>query len=89
MAAEPIRISDSDDPRIAVFRSIRERDLVGREGRFLAEGTVVLRMLAAAHARRRGYRAEAILLLENRIGGVAALLAEFPPNVPVYVADRG
>lgn len=89
MAAEPIRISDSDDPRIAVFRSIRERDLVGREGRFVAEGTVVLRMLAAAHAGASGFRAEAILILENRLGGLAEILACFPTEVPVYVADRG
>ena len=88
MAGEPIRITDKDDPRIAAFRSIRERDLVGREGRFVAEGTVVLRMLAAAHASRGGFRAEAILLLENRIDGVAEILADFPPEVPVYVADR-
>ncbi|MBD9373398.1 RNA methyltransferase [Rhizobium sp. ARZ01] len=77
-----------DDPRIAVFRAIRERDLVGREGRFVAEGTVVLRMLAAAHAKQGDFRAEAILLLENRLGGVAEILAAFPPEVPVYVADR-
>lgn len=88
MAAEPIRISDSDDPRIAVFRFIRERDLVGREGRFVAEGTVVLRMLATAHATASGFRAEAILVLENRLGGLAEILARFPAGVPVYVADR-
>ena len=88
MAGAPIRISDSDDPRIAAFRSIRERDLVGREGRFVAEGTVVLRMLAAAHAGTSGFRAEAILILENRLGGLAEILARFPAEVPVYVADR-
>ncbi|MDR6758909.1 tRNA G18 (ribose-2'-O)-methylase SpoU [Mycoplana sp. BE70] len=88
MAAEPIWISDSDDPRITVFRSIRERDLVGREGRFIAEGTVVLRMLAAAHTGASGFRAEAILILENRLGGLAEILACFPAGVPVYVANR-
>lgn len=46
-----IRIEDADDPRIADFHAIRERDLTGRHGRFIAEGTVVLRMLAAAHRR--------------------------------------
>ena len=38
----PIRIDDPDDPRIAAYRDIRERDLVGRQGRFVAEGKVVL-----------------------------------------------
>lgn len=84
---EPIRIEHADDPRIDEFRSIRERDLVGRHGRFIAEGTVVLRMLAAAHGRRSDFLAEKILILENRLAGVADILAAFPDDVPVYVAD--
>ncbi|TDK39788.1 RNA methyltransferase [Rhizobium deserti] len=83
----PIRIEDADDPRIAEFRAIRERDLTGREGRFIAEGTVVLRMLSAAHQHGTDFRAEKILLLENRVGGLVEVLAEFPPEVPVYVAS--
>lgn len=87
MRAAPIRITDPDDPRIAAFRNIRERDLVGREGAFIAEGTVVLRMLAGAHAAAADFRADRILLLENRVEGVADLLQHFPEDVPVYVAS--
>ncbi|APG85735.1 tRNA/rRNA methyltransferase [Sinorhizobium americanum CCGM7] len=86
-AAPPIRIEDPSDSRIAAFLSIKERDLTGRQGRFIAEGTVVLRMLAAAHRSGRGITAEAILLLENRLAGVAELLAQFPADVPVFMAD--
>ena len=86
MANEPIRIDDADDPRVAEFRDIRERDLTGRQGRFIAEGTVVLRMLAAAHERDGAFVAEKILLLENRMAGLADELAAFPAEVPVYVA---
>lgn len=82
-----IAITDPDDPRIAEFRQIRERDLTGRQGRFIAEGTVVLRMLAQAHGTGRGIRAEKILLLQNRVGGLDELLASFPADIPVYVAD--
>lgn len=82
----PIRIEDPEDPRIAEFQAIRERDLTGREGRFIAEGTVVLRMLSAAHKKAREFQAEKILLLENRVEGLSDLLAGFPPQVPVYVA---
>lgn len=85
--APPIRIDDPSDPRVAAFVSIKERDLTGRQGRFVAEGTVVLRMLAAAHHAGRGITAEAILLLESRVAGLAELLAEFPADVPVFVAD--
>jgi tRNA G18 (ribose-2'-O)-methylase SpoU len=83
----PIRIGHADDPRIAEFRSIRDRDLTGREGRFIAEGTVVLRMLAAAHRKAGSFVAEKILLLENRVAGLADILSAFPEDVPVYVAS--
>ena len=87
MAAEPVRIEDPEDPRIAGFVSIRERDLTGRDGLFVAEGTVVLRMLGQAAARANGFAAEAVLVLENRLAGIADLLSAFPPGVPVYVAS--
>lgn len=83
----PIAIDDPLDPRIAAFHAVRERDLTGRQGRFIAEGTVVLRMLARAHADGHGVRAEKILLLRNRLAGVEAVLADFPSEVPVYVAE--
>ena len=86
MAAVPVTIVDAADSRIAEFREIRERDLTGRQGRFIAEGTVVLRMLAQAH-RRGTFAAEKILLLANRAAGVADILAEFPDDVPVYIAE--
>ncbi|WP_137131795.1 RNA methyltransferase [Rhizobium sp. FY34] len=86
MPSPPIRITDADDPRIAEFRGIRERDLVGRRGVFIAEGTVVLRMLAAAHAVGGDFCADKILLLENRVEGVGDILTLYPADVPVYVA---
>lgn len=87
MTSLPIRIDDPADPRISGFVSIKERDLTGRHGLFIAEGTVVLRMLAMAHRAGRGIRAEAILLLENRLEGVGSILLDFPGSVPVYVAS--
>lgn len=87
-ARQIIRINDPHDPRIAEFRDIRERDLVGRHGHFIAEGTVVLRMLAAAHVSAEArFRAEKLLLLENRLEGLGEILAAFPVEVPVYVAS--
>ena len=80
-------ITDAGDPRIADFKDIRERDLTGRQGRFIVEGTVVLRMLAAAHKAGSDFEAESILILENRLAGVADILCEFPSDVPIYVAN--
>ncbi len=48
MPIEITEISDPLDPRVADYIQIRERDLVGREGRFIVEGAVVLRGLLAS-----------------------------------------
>lgn len=85
--AIPVAITQADDARIAPFRDIRERDLIGRHGKFIVEGTVVLRMLAAAHKAGGDFRADCILILKNRLVGVLDILSEFPPDVPVYVAE--
>lgn len=85
--ARLIEITDPGDPRIAEFTAIRERDLTGRHGQFVAEGTVVLSMLARAHGNAGAVRAEKLLLLKNRVAGLSDLLAQFPVDVPVYVAE--
>jgi tRNA G18 (ribose-2'-O)-methylase SpoU len=84
----PIRITDPGDPRIAGFTNIRERDLRRAEGQFIAEGTVVLSMLAAAHARQQDFTADALLILENRLDGLADILATVAADIPVYIADK-
>ncbi|MDP9813186.1 tRNA G18 (ribose-2'-O)-methylase SpoU [Rhizobium tibeticum] len=86
MASRLVAIESADDPRIADFRDIRERDLTGRQNRFIAEGTVVLRMLVEA-SRGGGFVTEKVLLLRNRVDGVASILERLPDEVPVYVAE--
>jgi len=83
-----IAIGDADDPRVAGFRDIRERDLRREEGRFVAEGAVVLRVLSQVHGGLQGFEAESILVLEGRVAGIADLLGAFPPEVPILVASR-
>ena len=73
-AGRLIEITDPGDARIAEFTSIRERDLTGRQGQFIAEGTVVLSMLAKAHGGSGPVRAEKLLLLKNRVAGLADLI---------------
>jgi tRNA G18 (ribose-2'-O)-methylase SpoU len=79
----PIRIDDPADPRVAPYMDIRERDLAGRQGRFVAEGKVVLNVLFSA----RRFEAESVLLLENRLAGMTETLKSAPAEVPVYVAS--
>jgi tRNA G18 (ribose-2'-O)-methylase SpoU len=80
----PTPISDPDDPRIESYRAVRERDLVGRADRFIAEGEVVLKVLAT----QSRFAIDSLLLAENRTQGLADLIAGLPPSVPVYVASR-
>jgi tRNA G18 (ribose-2'-O)-methylase SpoU len=82
-----IEITAPGDLRIAEFTAIRERDLTGRQGQFIAEGTVVLSMLAKAHGGSGPVRAEKLLLLKNRVAGLSDLIGQFPDDVPVYVAE--
>jgi len=79
-----IRIDDPLDPRIAPFRDVRERDLVGRDGGFIAEGEVVLNVLA----RSRRHRARSLLIAEKRLGKLAPLIAAFGEDVAVYRAGQ-
>ena len=82
MTRQLIMIDDADDPRIAAYRDIRERDLVGREGKFIAEGKTVLNVLFS-NAR---LEAVSVFLRENRVEGAQELLAQVPDTVPIYVA---
>ncbi|MBZ9678747.1 TrmH family RNA methyltransferase [Mesorhizobium sp. ES1-1] len=79
---DPLRIDDPRDPRVAAYLDIRERDLAGRQGRFVAEGKVVLDLLLTAGR----FTAESVLVLENRLDGLEDVLRNAPDDLPVYVA---
>lgn len=76
------RITDPDDPRIAVFRDVKERDLVGREGVFIAEGATVLTVLIT----RSRLDVLAVLVEETRAARMP-ILSE-PRAHPLYVAPQ-
>lgn len=80
-----IPIDDPDDPRVADYREVRERDLVGRRGLFVAEGEVVLRALAAPGGR---HRAVSVLVAAQRVERLRPLLATLPEKTPVYAAAQ-
>jgi tRNA G18 (ribose-2'-O)-methylase SpoU len=77
-----IPIDDPDDPRIEPFRQVRERDLVGRRGGFVAEGEVVLVKAVAAGR----HPLTSLLLDEKRVEALAPILAGLPDSIPVYTA---
>lgn len=79
-----VRIADPGDPRLEPYRAVRERDLVGRQGLFVAEGRVVLEkaVLAMPDA------LESVLVAEPRLDGLAEVLAGLPAATPVYAASQ-
>ncbi|CAO4163055.1 TrmH family RNA methyltransferase [Methylorubrum populi] len=80
---QPIAIDDAGDPRLSAYRDVRERDLVGRQGRFIVEGEVTLRMLLSPGAR---FAVESVLLAPERWPGLSDLLGGAGP--PVYLASK-
>ena len=72
------KIDSLDDPRVVVYRNLKDRALVRLEGRFIAEGLLVVRRLLGSD-----YAVESVLVAERRAEEVAP---HVPPDVPVYVA---
>lgn len=82
----PIPISSEDDPRLAAYTSIREKDLTSGHGaRFIIEGKVTLE--TAVHRGR--FALESIFISESRLAPLGDVLATVPAHVPVYVAPQG
>lgn len=83
--SSPTTILNSDDPRIEDYVAIRERDLVGRHGNFIAEGSVVLRKLMQSSR----YAPKSALILTSRQEGLADIISAMNArDIPVYTAER-
>lgn len=82
--SEFLPITDASDPRIADYISVRERDLTGRDGKFIIEGKVTLEV---AFMRSR-FELESLFLAESRLEPLKGLLKKVPDNVPVYTAPQ-
>ncbi len=81
----PIHVNDPDDPRIAAFRDVKERDLTGRQGLFIAEGEVVLRVLASEASRCAPV---SVLIAEKRLEKLWEVLERLPGDVTVHMASQ-
>ena len=73
-----IPIASLDDPRVALYRNLKDRELAREGGRFMAEGELILKRLLASD-----YPVESVLLEQRRAPEMAPLV---PAGVPVYVA---
>ena len=77
----PHAVESDEDPRIDVFRDVRDRDLRGRDGIFMAESELVVRRLL-----RTPERLHSLLLSPPRFEAMGDVLCDIPEALPVYVA---
>jgi tRNA G18 (ribose-2'-O)-methylase SpoU len=77
-------IDSLQDRRIEPYREIRERDLVGRQGLFIAEGEVVLRHLLGTSR----FRPVSVLVDTKRLEKLAPMFAELADEVPIFHARQ-
>lgn len=84
MAAQPIPIDEPDDPALQPYTAMRERDLVGREGLFVAEGEVVVRVLVE----RSRFAVRSLLLERRRVGPMRDVIDALAEHVPVYAVPQ-
>lgn len=79
-----LSVDDLSDDRVAAFRDVRDRDLRGRDGTFVAESPKVVRRLLGST-----FETVALLLTPDRRDELADALETLPTATPVHVArDR-
>lgn len=76
-------VASPDDPRIAPYRAVRDRDLI-RADRFIVEGAIALERLITASR----FPVESLFLAENRPAALASRLAQLPAGIPIYTAPQ-
>ncbi len=84
MAASLVSVARALAPELDPYARIRERDLVRRDGFFVAESEVVVRVLVL----RSRFRVRSLLLEENKTDALRDVLAALPASVPAYLAPQ-
>ncbi len=77
-----VPIDEITDPRVEVFRDVRDKDLRGRDKLFMAESEMVVRRLL-----RTPQRIHSLLLSPQVAERLSDALAGLAGDVPVYVCD--
>jgi tRNA G18 (ribose-2'-O)-methylase SpoU len=79
-----IRINRFDDPRLEMYRSVPDAELLRRRNVFVAEGRfVVSRLIDGEH------RISSVLVNDASFRALEEALSRLPGTVPVYICDAG
>jgi tRNA G18 (ribose-2'-O)-methylase SpoU len=79
-----VAIDDLDDPRVAGYRNVKDRDLQLERDSFLVEGAGAIRELLASGR----FAPESLLLSPRALSGLERDLEMLSDDSPVYVAER-
>ncbi len=80
-----LELDSPEDPRLADYRSLRERELRTTEvgaGRFIAEGKLVVERLFSSR-----YRVRSAFVRIDRLEELRPLFEPLPPTTPIYCAS--
>ncbi len=77
-----VEIDDADDARLDLYRNVKDRDLTGREGLFMAEGQVVLERLFQSKI----CRITSVLTSVERLKNLD--ISALSGDVPIYVVAQ-
>jgi len=80
---EPVRLQHFNDPRVAVYRNLRDGELLRQHGLFMAESRQVVRTLLSGCR----YVVKSVLLNAPALKGLEPTLRSLETDIPVYVAD--
>jgi tRNA G18 (ribose-2'-O)-methylase SpoU len=74
------RITDSSDPRINVYRNLKDKDL-RRDNAFIVEGKFILDVLL----KRSNFKISSVLITDDRLLPLETVLKHLPEEIPLYV----
>jgi tRNA G18 (ribose-2'-O)-methylase SpoU len=75
-----IPIDDLLDPRVALYRNLKDRELERRGRHFIAEGEHLVRRLLASD-----FSTESVMIAERRAAEIAPIV---PAEIPVYIVPQ-
>ena len=86
MSARLVPIAGKGDPRLEAYLGLRDRDLARGDGLFVAEGEVVVRVLASPRQTR--FRVRSLLVEQRRVEAIADVIASLDDGVDAYVVPQ-
>jgi len=86
VTARLVPIASAEDARLDPYVRLRDRDLARTDGSFVAEGEVVVRVLASA--RQTGFRVRSLLVEQRRVEPLADVVAALGDDVEMFVVPQ-